>query len=108
MLQFHTLHWLPIQERIQFKILTLTYKCLENKGLKYLADLIIAMKPRRENLQSDSNGKLPEISHKRRQTFAPRVFSYAAPTLWNSLPNSICQVPSLDTFKSLQKHISSS
>ena len=65
-----TLHWLPIQESIQFKILTLTYKSLENKAPKYLTDLIIVKKPRRENLESDSNRKLLEIPHIRRQTFA--------------------------------------
>ena len=96
-----TLHWLPIQERIQFKILTLTYKCLENKALKYLTDLIIVKKPRRENVRSDSNGKLQENPHIRRQTFALRSFNYAAPPLWNSLSNGICQAPLLDKFKSL-------
>ena len=80
-----TLHWLPIEERIQFKILTLTYKCLENKSLKCLTDLILVKKPRKENLQSDSNGKLLEIPHIRRQTFAARSFSYTAPTLSDTI-----------------------
>ena len=98
-----TLYRLPIQERIQLKVLTLTYKCLENKTPKYLTDLITVKRPRRENLWSDSNGKCLEIPYIRRQTFASRSFSYAAPALWNSLPSSIYQAPSLDKFKSLLK-----
>ena len=101
--ELHTLHWLPIQERIQFKILTLTYKCLENKALKYITNLIIVKKPGRENLQSDYSGNLLEIPHIGRQKVASRSFSCAAPTLWNSLPNSICQAPLLDKFKSPKK-----
>ena len=34
------LHWLPIKQRIQYKILTLTHKCLNKIGPKYLQDLI--------------------------------------------------------------------
>ena len=98
-----TLHWLLIQERIQFRILRLTYKCLENKVLKYLTDLSKFKKPRRDNLQSDSNGKLLEIPHIRRQTFASRSFNYVASTLLNPLLNSIHWAPFLDKFKSLLK-----
>ena len=34
------LHWLPIKQRIQYKILTLTHKCINKIGPKYLQDLI--------------------------------------------------------------------
>ena len=35
-----TLHWLPIEYRIKFKILTLTFKCLKGEGPHYLCDLL--------------------------------------------------------------------
>ena len=36
---FH-LHWLPIKSRIDYKILTLTHKCVYGEAPKYLTDLI--------------------------------------------------------------------
>ena len=34
------LHWLPVKQRIQYKILTLTHKCVNKIGPKYLQELI--------------------------------------------------------------------
>ena len=34
------LHWLPVRKWIQFKILTLTYKCLDCQALVYLSGFI--------------------------------------------------------------------
>ena len=39
------LHWLPVKERIQFKILLLTYKCVNGQGPSYLKDLLNDYKP---------------------------------------------------------------
>ena len=35
-----TLHWLPIEYRIQYKILCLVYNCLKGKAPKYLQKLL--------------------------------------------------------------------
>ena len=35
-----SLHWLPIKQRIKFKLCMLTYKLLHNEGPKYLQDLL--------------------------------------------------------------------
>ena len=39
------LHWLPVEQRIQFKILLTTFKCLNGKGPCYLTDLLIQHTP---------------------------------------------------------------
>ena len=41
------LHWLPVEQRIQFKILLTTFKCLNGKGPSYLTDLLIQHTPHR-------------------------------------------------------------
>ena len=46
------LHWLPIEQRIKFKILTLTHKCVHNSALDYLKCLINFCTPRRPGLRS--------------------------------------------------------
>ena len=35
-----TLHWLPIQQRIEYKILTTIFKCIKGTAPQYLQDLI--------------------------------------------------------------------
>ena len=34
------LHWLPIRQRIIFKVLTLVFKCLRNTAPSYLSDIL--------------------------------------------------------------------
>ena len=34
------LHWLPVSQRIDYKILTLSHKCIQEQASKYLQDLI--------------------------------------------------------------------
>ena len=50
-------HWLPVEQRIQFKILLTTFKCLNGKGPGYLTDLLIQHTPHRV-LRSSGNSLL--------------------------------------------------
>ena len=79
-----SLHWLPVEKRINFKILTLTYKCLHNLAPIYLEELIKPYNPVR-NLRS-SDQLLLEVPKTRLKIYGDRSFTKAAPTLWNSLP----------------------
>ena len=47
------LHWLPVRKWIQFKILTLTYKCLDCQAPTYLRDLLVRLPVRCEGLRSE-------------------------------------------------------
>ena len=38
------LHWLPVKQRIHFKILITTYRCIYSEAPKYLCDLILIIK----------------------------------------------------------------
>ena len=40
---FKDLHWPPICQRIEFKILTFTYKCLNKQAPEYLQNLLVEM-----------------------------------------------------------------
>jgi hypothetical protein len=97
------LHWLPIRQRITFKIATLTFKTLHYSQPSYLLDLITHHTPTRI-LRSASQHLLvvPRINS---QT-GRRSFSFAAPTIWNSLPLSLRSTSSLTTFRvSLKTHL---
>ena len=80
------LHWLPVQERIHHKILTLTHKCIYGQALEYLKNLIEIRGKHDRNMHSNENGLLLRSPYIKHQTFASCSFKYAAPALWNGLP----------------------
>ena len=99
------LHWLPIAERIEYKILLLTFKTKflkDNKMPVYLKDLIDKYKcPQNTRLSKDEF--LLVVPKTKMPTVGDRAFSYAAPRLWNSLPYDIRAIDSLQSFKSRLK-----
>ncbi|XP_051811516.1 uncharacterized protein LOC110970601 [Acanthochromis polyacanthus] len=96
-----SLHWLPVKSRIEFKILLLTYKALNNQSPSYLKDLIVPYYPSR-TLRSQAAGLLvvPRISKSR---MGGRAFSYQAPLLWNLLPVWVREADTLSIFKTRLK-----
>ena len=98
------LHWLPVKQRIIFKILLFTYKALNALAPQYISDLLVQYKLPRALRSSDR--KLLRVPHFKLKTHGGRTFSYIARYLWNQLPDSIRQAPSLATFKSnLKTHL---
>lgn len=95
------LHWLPIEKRIQYKLLILTYRCLHNRAPIYLKELIVSYTPSR-NLRSVDKLFLSTPNTKLK-TFGDRAFSVSAPHLWNELPLEIRCLDSFDCFKGALK-----
>ena len=95
------LHWLPVEHRISYKILLLTYKALNGHAPQYLSALISKYVPPRPLRSEDQY--LLSSPRWRLETFGKRAFSKAAPTLWNPLPLSVKQAPSIDSFKTRLK-----
>ena len=54
------LHWLPLELRIIFKILLITFKCLNVIAPSYLSDLVTRYTPRR-NLRSSNGHPLSDV-----------------------------------------------
>ena len=79
------LHWLPVKERVNFKILLLTYKALNDLTPSYIKDLLKSYTPTR-CLRSKSQNLLT-IHKYELESFGRRAFSIAAPILWNSIPD---------------------
>ena len=94
------LHWLPVTERIEFKILLITYKVLNGMGPAYLKELLIPKVNTRDLRSSDRN----ELTESRSYSgWGDRSFSIAAPRLWNKLPLLIGKSESVDVYKSKLK-----
>lgn len=94
------LHWLPIRQRIDFKILLLTWKCINDIAPSYLKDLLVPYSPAR---QLRSSNKLLLSVPRTISSYGDRSFSASAPKLWNSLPTDIRETSSLEHFKKLLK-----
>ena len=83
------LHWLPIQCRINFKVVTLVFTCIHGLAPSYLEELIILKKPRRQGLRLEDLTKHLEIKRTSRHTFTARWFRVKDQTLWNQLPEHV-------------------
>jgi hypothetical protein len=89
------LHWLPISDRITFKIASLTFKTLHYSQPKYLVTLIQPYNPTRSLRTSDQHLLVvPNV----KSAIGRRAFSFSAPTIWNTLPLALRSTHSLDIF----------
>ena len=95
------LHWLPVKYRIEFKIIILTYKALHELAPPYIRNMLQMYHPTRTLRSAGSNLLL--IPQVRLKTFGRRSFHYAAPTLWNQLPDKLRHCHSISSFKSILK-----
>jgi len=84
-----SLHWLKINERIEYKLLSPTYKVLTTNQPPYLHHLISLQPPRSTRSSSLVTLARPPTSSSLRIT--DRSFRYASPCLWNQLPSSLRQ-----------------
>lgn len=95
------LHWLPVQQRVEFKVLVFIYKCLHGLAPPYLEELI---KLERNTRTLRSTGRIVlHVPFTRSALAYDRAFSYAGPRLWNSLPQSVQESESLNIFKAKLK-----
>ena len=93
------LHWLSVNNRIAYKTLSLTFKCVNNLAPVYLADLLLAHTSK-YNTRSTMSKAL--VIPRTRKRIGDRAFSVAAPTIWNSLP---FELKNSQTFTSFKKHL---
>ena len=95
-LLLHRLHWLPVCQRITFKIALIAFKARTTGLPDYLNCHLIP----RVAVRSTRSADLPLLQQHRTKTeFAKRAFSNAAPKIWNSLPADVLNCNNLMTFK---------
>ena len=95
-----SLHWLPIKFRLRFKILLLTYKCLNDRAPSYLSELL-TIRQHSRTLRSAQDIQLlaPKITDVKTAFYGARSFSVSAPRLWNELPSHVKSSQSICAFK---------
>jgi len=100
------LHWLRSQERIDFKLVVLVYRCLHSLAPRYLSNHIqLVADSNRRRLQSSSSMQLV-IRRTRLSTVGDRAFPVAGCRLWSSLPSDVTSSPMLTVFRNrLKTHL---
>ena len=93
-----SLHWLPVKQRVSYKIALTVFKCLlVNNYPSYLKELITIYQPARA-LRSGNKFLLAK-PFKNLETFGKKSFHFAAPEVWNSLPLELRSCCDLSIFK---------
>ena len=95
------LHWLPVRQRINFKLLSYIYQSLNGTSPQYLSSQISLY-----NADSSQHFTRSKMDHTRlkiprtnRSTLGDRAFSVIGPRLWNMLPINIRESETLSVFK---------
>ena len=95
------LHWLPVEQRIQYKLGTLAYRHFDGTLPPYLSDKLSHYTTSR-TLRSSSQLLLTTPQTKLK-TAGGRSFRFQTPHTWNSIPLEVRQSPSFNSFKSNMK-----
>jgi len=96
------LHWLPVRQRVTFKIAVLVFQCLTGQAPAYLADdrrLTSDVSTRR--LRSTDTAMC--VVRRSNNSFSDPCFAAAGPRLWNTLPVHLRQCDSLGQLKRVLK-----
>ena len=93
-----SLHWLPVDKQIQYKMILMTYKVKVSKTPDYLSKLISERTSSASMTLRLSPRTLlcPKFT---RTNYGGRAFSAAAPAIWNDLPADFNFSDSLNIFK---------
>jgi len=85
------LHWLRIQQRVDFKLSVLMFNCLRNLAPSYLMNMCrpVTSNRHRRRLHSAVHGGLI-VPLMKAVHYGPRSFAVAGPSMWNELPAPLC------------------
>ena len=91
-----SLHWLPVEQRIKYKLAMCVFKSRINHLPVYLSsDLVEYSSSRPMRSMRKNTYKIPRV----RTEIVKRGFQYAGPRNWNDLPDGIRSITSLPLFR---------
>jgi hypothetical protein len=93
------LHWLPVEQRIIYKLCFIMHLIHTGRSPPYLSELVTATAsiPSRSRLRSASSQRYELPSS--RLKMGERRFSFAGPAAWNSLPAALHNHTDINIFK---------
>jgi len=94
-------HWLPVKQRVEYKLCMMVHRCLYGDAPSYLADLITpsAAATVRPGLRSAASSSVAVPVPRTTSSLGDRSFAAAGPRAWNKLPPPLRCVSSPAAFK---------
>ena len=100
------LQWLPIAQRIDYKISSLYYNDVSDTSLLYLSDLLRLYVPS-SSLHSSDDTRIFRIPKRKKKFKGQHAFSHLGLVTWNKLPYSVRHAQTQFQFKTkLKPHYS--
>ena len=101
------LHWLPIESRTKFKLLTIVFKTLQGNGPSYLQIKLNTITYQRTTRRSTTKGITLKAPFNKKKIYGDRGYTYTAVSHWNMLPEYIRQTGTSVLSRDCSKHITS-
>ena len=88
------LHWLPLQQRIAYRVSSIAWRCILSQAPSYLCELFtpVSVSLGRRSLRSAARGDYL-VPFCRTATMQRRAFSVVGPAIWNGLPAALRSLP---------------
>ena len=100
------LHWLPVHQRIKFRLICTTYKTIYGAAPTYLNELLSIYTPPRILCSNSTGGVKLNQPIKCNKFYGEHAFSVSVPRHWNSLPLELCLIHSYSRFMlNLKTHL---
>ena len=92
------LHWLPVKDRIDYKIATICFKHFQGTSPHYISELLT--EPiRSRQLRSSKDTTILAKPMKSLVKYGQRSFEFYGPHIWNGIPREIRESENLNIFK---------
>ena len=96
------LDWLPISERIKYKVACMCFSAINGSGPAYLSEPLHVYTPSC-TLHYSSDTRMLRIQQYKHKTRGFHTFSCFGPHIWNSLPQGLRHCSTLSSFKTKLK-----
>ena len=95
----YELHWLPVEQRVTFKLCTLMHLIHTGCSPSYMSEIVTSTSSiaSRARLRSASSRRYEQPAT--RLKLGERSFAFAGPAAWNSLPTSLHEITNHKAFK---------
>ena len=91
------LHWLPVEQRITYKLCLFMHHIHTGQAPQYLSDCVSAVSALSGRYRLRSTGSAGYVLPRTRTRFGERGFSYCGPAAWNTLPSDLHDITDTGT-----------
>ena len=99
------LHWLPVQQRIIYKLCLFMHQIHNGQALQYLSDCVSTVSAASHRYQLRSSGSAVYVLPRTRTRFGERGFFYSGPAAWNTLTSDLHHITDTSTFRKRLKSV---